>query len=354
MSQPAQKPTHTRNPQDSMVSTWRHDQSQWTFWHWMIELLGLHLIDLDRPVPIFSESDKIPAVREWTLHLWILLHASIPLVLHHIYVSYTNSTLNLLATFALYSTAFKLNGIHEMHIMRRLGQIYGFLDGDKHPRDEIPNIGVGKVIRELISTSTFRIIMAIYLTYTPTLSPSSLSWKCLPLEIGLYSITVDFWFYWYHRLMHSTNSLWKFHRRHHLTKHPNPLLSAYADHEQEFMDITGIPLLAYTTLKVLGLPMGFYEWWICFQYIAFSEFIGHSGLRIHGGAPSTLNWVLEFFDAELVIEDHDLHHRYGWRKSHNYGKQTRLWDRVFGTCHQRIESVKENVDYKNRVTMPIF
>ncbi|KAJ5248890.1 hypothetical protein N7468_000341 [Penicillium chermesinum] len=327
-----------RNHGDSMVSTWRNDKSQWGLWHWVIELLGLHLIDLKKEPPIFSKSEKIPAVREWTLHLWILLHAAIPLAIHHAYTAYTGQNLNVLAAFALYSTAFKLNGIHEMHIMRRLGQVYGFLDGDKHPRDEIPDVGVGKVIRELIRTRP----------------PDSLQWKWLPLEIGIYSITVDFWFYWYHRTMHATGPFWKFHRKHHLTKHPNPLLSAYADHEQEFMDITGIPLMAYGTMKLMSMPMGFYEWWVCFQYIAFSEFIGHSGLRIHGGAPSTLNWLLEIFDAELVIEDHDLHHRYGWRKSHNYGKQTRLWDRIFGTCRDRIESVKDNVDYENRVTMPLI
>ncbi|KAJ5946704.1 hypothetical protein N7454_003543 [Penicillium verhagenii] len=339
------------NPEDSMASTWRQDQSQWTFWHWMIEILGLHLIDLNTEVPVFSKKDKIPAMREWTppsLDPTARRHPTRPAP--HLY----SHNLNLLATFALYSTAFKLNGIHEMHIMRRLGQVHGFLDGDKHPRDDIPDIGVGKVLRELISTSAFRMVMAIFLTYQPDQTPSTMQWKWLPLEIGLYSVTVDFWFYWYHRLMHSSGPLWKYHRRHHLTKHPNPLLSAYADHEQEFMDITGIPLLAYTTMKLVGLPMGFYEWWVCFQYIAFSEFIGHSGLRIHGGAPSTVNWLLEVFDAELVIEDHDLHHRYGWRKSHNYGKQTRLWDRIFGTCHERIESVKGNVDYTNRVTMPLL
>ncbi|KAJ5473612.1 hypothetical protein N7475_003178 [Penicillium sp. IBT 31633x] len=349
-----QTTTMKRDPADSMVSTWRHDRSQWNSWHWMIEFLGLHLVDFNVEVPTFSKTDKIPVIREWTVHLWILLHAGIPLVLHHAYTTYTGHNMNLIAAFALYSTAFKLNGIHEMHIMRRLGQVYGFLDGDKHTRDEIPDVGVGKVIRELISTSTLRMIMAIFLTYRPSEDPSTLEWRWLPLEIGLYSITVDFWFYWYHRMMHSVGPLWKFHRRHHLTKHPNPLLSAYADHEQEFMDITGIPLLAYSTLKLVGLPMGFYGWWICFQYIAFSEFIGHSGLRLHGGAPSTVNWLLELFDAELVIEDHDLHHRYGWRTSHNYGKQTRLWDRIFGTCRDRIESAKENVDYTNRVTMPLL
>ena len=56
----------------------------------------------------------------------------------------------------------------------------------------------------------------------------------------------------------------------------------------------------------------------------------------------------------LVSEDHDLHHRKGYRKAHNYGKQTRLWDRIFGTCHERIESREENVDYDTRVVVPIL
>jgi hypothetical protein len=34
--------------------------------------------------------------------------------------------------------------------------------------------------------------------------------------------------------------LWKYHRTHHLTKHPNPLLTLYADTEQEFFDILGV------------------------------------------------------------------------------------------------------------------
>jgi sterol desaturase/sphingolipid hydroxylase (fatty acid hydroxylase superfamily) len=108
------------------------------------------------------------------------------------------------------------------------------------------------------------------------------------------------------------------------------------------------------TLKAFGLPMSFYEWWVCHQYIAFTEVLGHSGLRLHGNAPSTLGWLLDLLGADIVIEDHDLHHRKGYRKSYNYGKQTRLWDRIFGTCHDRIESARDNVDYTNTAAMPLF
>lgn len=348
--------TNTKgNPRDSMLSTWRDgDRLKWTSSHWLLDLLGTHLKPHNREVPIHSKEDKIPFVREWSVHLWILSHALIPHVLHQAYMAYSGRILHPIAVFWLYTTTFYGTGIHLMQTIRRLGWMYGFLDGDKHERDDIPDVGVKRVAAELLSVPTLRLAMSVYLSYQPQELPLSLNWGWLALKIGLYSITVDFWFYWYHRLMHSVPWLWKFHRTHHLTKHPHPLLGAYADHEQEFMDILGIPLLAYGTMKLMGFPMSFYEWYICYQYVVFSEIIGHSGLRMHGGTPSTINWLLQMFDAELVIEDHDLHHRYGWRKSHNYGKQTRVWDRVFGTCRERIEGHKENIDYVNRVTFPLF
>ncbi|KAJ3497350.1 hypothetical protein NLG97_g1975 [Lecanicillium saksenae] len=63
---------------------------------------------------------------------------------------------------------------------------------------------------------------------------------------------------------------------------------------------------------------------------------------------------MTYFNMELVIEDHDLHHRTGWKKSHNYGKQTRFWDTIFNTKTDRIESNEENVDYSVDVHVPIF
>jgi sterol desaturase/sphingolipid hydroxylase (fatty acid hydroxylase superfamily) len=104
----------------------------------------------------------------------------------------------------------------------------------------------------------------------------------------------------------------------------------------------------------LRFPMGFYEWHVCQLYVLYAEVAGHSGLRIHATVPNPCAEVLRWFGMDLVIEDHDLHHRKGWRKSMNYGKQTRIWDRVFGTCGERIESLEGNVDYADRVIMPVF
>lgn len=340
---------------DSMKSTWRTaDRSTWSHHHWALEILNAHPIALDKPIPVHQKDDKILYMPQWSLQRWVLFYSALPLLLHQFYTTYTGKTLGPITTFNLYFFAFNATVIYQVHILRRLGHTIGFLDGDTHPRDGVPDVGVAKVVASLYKTTGSRLLLSVYLAYNRNFLPSQMNWTWLPLEIGLYGIILDFWFYWYHRLMHDVSFLWKFHRTHHLTKHPNPLLAAYADHEQEFFDMVGVPMMTYFSLRFLGLPMGFYEWWICHEYVAFAEVFGHSGLRIHMTVPSTLSWLLAMVGCEIVIEDHDLHHRKGWRKSHNYGKQTRLWDRVFGTCAERIESVETNVDYGDKITMPLF
>lgn len=344
-----------QNPKDSIKSTWRQkDRSEWNIFHWFYEIFRLHPVDLNKEIPVHPKTDKVPYLNDWYQHRWILVHAFIPIVLHHLYCVYTGRNFTSWQAVIFYSIAFKLNAIRELHILRKLGEQTGFLDGDVHERDGVPDASVIKVFRSLVSTSTFRPVFTVFLAYHVDKTPVSMSLYLLPLETGFYAIVLDFWFYWYHRLMHIVGGLWKYHRTHHLTKHPNPLLTLYADTEQELFDIAGIPLLAYFTMKLCGFPMGFYEWWVCHQYIVFAELAGHSGLRLAATPPNPFNWILRKFSAELIIEDHDLHHRKGWKNSANYGKQTRLWDRIFGTCRDRIECYTENIEWDRQVSLPVI
>lgn len=351
----AKKQTTGPRARDSMKSTWRRwDRSQWGLPHKLMDMLDIHQSTLDKKVPVHKKTDKVPHVPEWQNQRWILVHALIPLVIHQAWLSLGGSPWTSFATWMIYHAAFQFTKIHEFQALRRLGLIYGHLDGDKHERDEVPDVGVGKTFTSLHITAILRSAAMVALTYDRNVAPLQLNWLWLPLEIGLYGIILDFWFYWYHRAMHDTDSLWKYHRTHHLTKHPNALLTLYADHVQEAFDILGIPLLTYFTMRLMGMPMGYYEWWFCGEYVTFAELAGHSGLRIHSVPPSPLGWLLCYFNVELVIEDHDLHHRHGYKKSHNYGKQTRLWDTVFGTCEDRIESMKDNIDWENTVHIPLW
>lgn len=349
------------NPKDSMKSTWRTaSKGTWGFSHWLMDFSDAYPTNLNQAVPKHEKTEKIPYMSQSSQHIWVLYHAFIPLALHQLYMSWVDhASVNKWVAFFYYFNAFNLILIRESHTIRYLGHKYGFLDGDVHDRDGIPDVGVGKIAMSIFKGTGARMAMAVYFTFEPTQAPLDVMtnwkwWAWLFVEIGLYGVILDFWFYWYHRAMHDVPFLWKFHRTHHLTKHPNPLMTAYADEEQEFFDLAGIPLMTFFTLRAIGLPLGFYEWWICHQYIAFIEVAGHSGLRIHAAGLSTFHEVLKYFDAEIVIEDHDLHHRKGWRNSYNYGKQTRLWDRVFGTVHERIESTASNVDYTNVARLPLL
>ncbi|KAJ5595719.1 hypothetical protein VI817_004918 [Penicillium citrinum] len=344
----------------SMKSTWRDDPSQWGIPHKILNSANVFHNDPTREIPVHPKSDKLPHLPDWQSHRWILIHSFLPLALHQTWLYFTNIPFHPIVAFIFYYQASRLFAFRQLRAMRELGHKHGFLDGDKHPRDGVPDSGVGKTLLSVFLAGFLRPLFTTYLTYDKTTTPMSIissipSITTLFFEISLYSITVDFWFYWYHRIMHDISPFWKFHRTHHLTKHPNPLLTIYADSEQEFFDIAGIPLMAYATMKyALGFPMGFYDWHICQLYVLFAEVAGHSGLRLHATVPNPLAEIMRWFEMDLVIEDHDLHHRKGWRKSMNYGKQTRIWDRVFGTCGERIESVEGNVDYENRACMPIF
>lgn len=344
-----------RNPKDSIKSTWRQkDRSEWNIFHWVYEIFQIHPVDLNKNVPVHAKTDKVPYLNDWYQHRWILAHAVLPIAIHQLCVLYTGHNLTAWQAGLLYSAAFNLNAIRELHLLRAMGHKVGFLDGDVHERDGVPDVSVYKVLQSLILTSVVRPAFTVFIGYNIHKTPSSIDLRWLPFETGVYGILLDFFFYWYHRLMHDVDSLWKFHRTHHLTKHPNPLLTLYADTEQEIFDIAGIPLMTYFAMKLMGFPMGFYEWWICHQYVVFAELAGHSGIRMVATPPNPFNWFLRVLNAELILEDHDLHHRKGWKSSGNYGKQTRLWDRAFGTCRDRIECYDKNIDYDNQLTFPIL
>jgi sterol desaturase/sphingolipid hydroxylase (fatty acid hydroxylase superfamily) len=342
-----------RRPTDSMKSTWRNDPSQWKFAHRFLNYLNAFHNDPSLEVPVHAKTDKMPCMSMLSCNIWILLYAAWPMAIQYLHILLRGRDMHPVFVFLLYTVAMQVNSIHEVRLLRRLGHRYGFLDGDKHARDEVPDVGVGKVLTSLQLTTSIRPMLAVFLSYRRSTSLSLSVW--LPVELFLYSIVLDGFFYVYHRSCHELDGLWQYHRTHHLTKHPNPLLSSYADHEQELFEIALIPLLTYATLKyVFGLPMGFHDWWICHEFIIFSEAFGHSGLRIYSTTPGLAAPFLQLLGCELAIEDHDLHHRKGWRKSTNYGKQTRLWDRIFGTCGERIEAVPENVDYGMTFNMPLY
>lgn len=86
----------------------------------------------------------------------------------------------------------------------------------------------------------------------------------------------------------------------------------------------------------------------------FTELFGHSGIRAYGSPPALSYAMLHLIDADLIIEDHDTHHSRGWKTSGNYGKGTRVWDKLFGTVMERAEVRPELIDYTNKLKLPQY
>ncbi|KAK4095334.1 hypothetical protein Purlil1_130 [Purpureocillium lilacinum] len=325
----------------------------WTIYHWFLYILDILPTDPSVDAPTRQKYEKVPRLSDWSMHRWVMSHAIIPIVLQQLYIVCTDRNFTTLQALLFYNAAYAAIAIHGLHTIRRLGHRVDFLDSHA-PRDGIPEARIKRLVFSLILTSTLRPTVTVLLTYRTNETLTLASWIWLPVEVGLYGIILDFWFYWYHRLMHEAPRLWKYHRIHHSAHHPNSLLSQYADTEQIFLDLLGVPVLTHVSMKALGLPWGFHQWWICHIYVLFAEWGGHSGLRLYASPPSTFTPVLRWLKCETTIEDHDLHHRRGRRRNGNYGKQTRLWDVVFGTCVARIECRDDNIDWDRVVDLPVF
>ncbi|KAF9519424.1 hypothetical protein BS47DRAFT_1337201 [Hydnum rufescens UP504] len=271
----------------------------------------------------------------WTQHVFILSRAIAPIAIQYISMKYFHLSWPIWMAVIVYSIAYI--AILAMTVVRlnALTLKHGFLDGHV-PRDGIPDVRLKSTVIGLLFFVTVRPLMYCLVAYDRFEMPYITPW--LPVHVFLFTTILDFWFYIYHRAMHEVDFLWRFHKTHHMAKHPIPLLAAFSDHVQELMDSFVIHMFAYFVY-----PLDFFTLWICAIYIEYVELCGHSGVRLFCNHPVS-GPILRPFDMDLSVEDHDLHHRHGWRKSFNYGKQTRVWDKLFGTTRARVEMAEENLD----------
>ncbi|KIS69997.1 uncharacterized protein UMAG_05070 [Mycosarcoma maydis] len=338
--------------QGPLKSTWhRHpDKHGWGVYHWMAHLLDLDPLPASSTATVPDPNDAIPVWDTATAHFYIWTRFLLAFGLQWLYTRYTQHNWSRGINLVYWATYTSLFGINVLHSTRRVAQKIGYLQPHRN-RDGIPDHRVREVMQSLIFTALLRPAAATWFIYDPLASPSLSVW--LPLLIPAFAIGVDFWFYWYHRAMHEIGWLWRFHKTHHLAKLPTPILTLYADSVQELFDILVIPILSYLTISMV-LPFGYYDWMVCWSYVEVLELIGHSGIRCAGTSPAFDLLPLARLDMDIVVEDHDLHHSQGWKKSGNYGKQTRIFDQLFGTVLPRVETLNHLIDPSAKVAFPAY
>lgn len=289
-------------------------------------------------VPVHT--GKVPMVYEldefWASARWVFL----PTILRYAFMKVTGYSVPPVLLFFLHV-------VHTMAFLksyqlkvRSLIIKYGYLDGEV-PRDTISEPMTTFVFENLISAILVRPLFFFLLAYRQHELPSLSLW--LPLQLFCFTMIVDFIYYWGHRATHEVDALWTLHKTHHTTKHPNPFLAGFSEEVQAVFDALGTPVLTY-----MVYPISFDALYIWSLYFISIEVMGHSGLRVYYPGVLT-SFLLRPFNLNIVVEDHDLHHRYGWGKSYNYGKQSVFWDQLFGTRGERLELRDDNVDWHTRV-----
>lgn len=142
-----------------------------------------------------------------------------------------------------------------------------------------------------------------------------------PLKMAIWTIIVliyfDFFFYWSHRLLHSS-FLKRFHRLHHASVQTTPL-TALSFHPLDVV-IQNIGII------FLLMVVNFTEnaWFIFTIPAVLLNSYGHSGIDF-GASDWEKNKILKIFNKP---QHHAIHHLDG---RYNFGLYFTLWDRICGT-----------------------
>ncbi|KAK4050306.1 hypothetical protein OIV83_003627 [Microbotryomycetes sp. JL201] len=280
--------------------------------------------------PSNVERGPIPKHSVLREHLWIITRASFaPLVQQLSFWTFPGSAWHTPLAWTFYWLSFTFFAVGCVRRFDRFSAVYGTLDAS-FGRDRTADKDIGQLTRGFFHFLMGRTLGEFILRWNKHEQPiHAFKWD-YPVRAFLFLVVMDYFFYVYHRSCHEIDWLWKIHQRHHQTKHPNPVLSILAGDIQEVIEISLVPLCA-----AMIVPMSFHETWMTICFTTYVEIFGHTGMRADWPLPIA-GPVLAPFGLDLIIEDHDLHHRFG-KGGKNYGKQTRLWDVLFGTTCPRIE-----------------
>ena len=289
-----------------------------------------------------KNSQAPPVHNMWLERLWLLIAIPPALLIQSAWYYFVPEdkyyhTWHPMFAIVYYSLAFFIYTTFLVHRIHYYMDYYGTFDEDKRPRDYVSDMLVSRLVISVLIYMVVRtgcgLVLGGYDRNQPPVLGQTISWFVL-FKIALWLIVLDFVFYCYHRACHDVPFLWKIHSLHHCTKHPTPIQSILAGNIQEVIEVFLIPVIAS-----LVIPLTTHEFWIAQCILIFIEATGHSGIRAYW--PHVLLYeVLKPFHMELIIEDHDLHHRLG-KSGKNYGKQTRIFDQLFGTVSHRVECTQK-------------
>jgi sterol desaturase/sphingolipid hydroxylase (fatty acid hydroxylase superfamily) len=178
----------------------------------------------------------------------------------------------------------------------------------------VSGLGTTQVARPLVQLAAAGIAAWLAAMLGGSLWP--VRWP-LAVQLGLALVVAELPQYWFHRLEHEHDALWRFHAVHHSAPRLY-WLNAARFHP---VDLLLLYVVGYLPLVALGCPAE-----VFFLFALFDAVFGmlqHCNLDVRLGP---LNWLFS------MAEPHRWHHsRVLAEANSNYGSNLILWDHVFGT-----------------------
>jgi sterol desaturase/sphingolipid hydroxylase (fatty acid hydroxylase superfamily) len=172
-----------------------------------------------------------------------------------------------------------------------------------------------KVFKRLLLNYVVTGISVPFISYIPQILSFPHTWVGFLLKFVIFSLMVEIWFYYTHRLMHH-KYFYRWHTDHHVFIQPYALAALYCSPiEMIFVNQMSV-IIPY---QLLGFS--FHEILITNIFIVLNLLRGHAGFYFMDNIP-------EYIPKNLICSlDHDIHHR---RLKYNFGILY-LLDRLHGT-----------------------
>ena len=140
-------------------------------------------------------------------------------------------------------------------------------------------------------------------------------------------LILDCWIYWWHRINHEVQFLWRFHEVHHLDE----TLDASSALRFHFGEVLLSSLVRAAVIIALGIPFTsvvFFE-----TAVAISAIFHHSNTRLPGWLERPLSWFV------VTPSIHWVHHHAIRRDTDsNYAALLSVWDRIFGSSSATVRT----------------
>lgn len=130
----------------------------------------------------------------------------------------------------------------------------------------------------------------------------------------------EFFYYWFHRLQHTSKFFWRFHAEHHSLEE----MSAFNSNHHFTEELFRLPFVTIPVSLLFSFEQGYVPWLWAFL-------LGWQGIYEHSSTKIHLGWF------RYIVPDnrfHRIHHSVEKRHfDKNFGSGSAIWDIIFGTVH---------------------